>query len=142
MNTMPNKPAAKPAGVIRPFRQKFEIVLSSECAALSANSSSQKILSVKNDRSKSIRVTAICIVYKTGLEDCIVEVKRSGSNGEIITGQTQISVVGRDRTKDRTTDFPVDFVLNDTLEIELHAKTKAVALSAGDICMSLLGEYV
>ncbi|EMM94938.1 hypothetical protein LEP1GSC158_1617 [Leptospira interrogans serovar Zanoni str. LT2156] len=142
MNTIANKPAAKTAGVIRPIRQKYEIVLSSECSSLSANSSSQKVLSVKNDRSKPIRVTAICIVYKTGLEDCIVDVKRSGSNGEVVTGQTQISVVGRDRSKDRTADFPVDFILNDTLEIELHVKTKAVALVAGDICLSLLGEYV
>ncbi|EMS89739.1 hypothetical protein [Leptospira noguchii] len=140
---MPNKPAVqRPAGIVRPFRQKYDIVLSSECSALSANSSSQKVLSVKNDRSRSIQITAICIVYKTGLEDALIEIKRSGSNGEIITGQTQISVVGRDRTKDKTSDFPVDFVLRDTLEIELHVKTKAVALNTGDICMSLLGEYV
>ncbi|EMF80051.1 hypothetical protein LEP1GSC188_4862 [Leptospira weilii serovar Topaz str. LT2116] len=142
MNTMPNKPAVKPAGVIRPFRQKYDIVLSSESSALSANSQSQKVLSIKNDRSRPIRVTSIALVYKTGLEDCLIEIKRSGANGELVTGQTQISVIGRDRTKEKTLDFPVEFLLGDTLEIELHVKTKVTPLNAGDVCMSLLGEYV
>lgn len=142
VNTMPNKPVAKPTGVVRPFRQKYDIVLSSECSALSANSQSQKVLSIKNDRSRSIQIRAIALVYKTGLEDCLIEIKRSGANGELVTGQTQISVIGRDRTKDKTLDFPVEFLLGDTLEIELHVKTKVTPLNAGDVCMSLLGEYV
>nr|WP_036041387.1 hypothetical protein [Leptospira alstonii] len=136
------RPVAKPTGVIRHFRQKYDIVLSSESSALSASSSSQKVLSIKNDRSRSIRVTAIALVYKAGLEDALIEIKRSGSNGEIVTGQTQISVIGRDRAKDRTADFPVEFVLGDTLEIELWVKTKTVPLNAGDVCLSVLGEYV
>ncbi|MBE8400279.1 hypothetical protein IP954_08420, partial [Leptospira borgpetersenii serovar Tarassovi] len=77
MNTIPNKPAVKTAGVIRPYRQKYDIVLSSESSALSASSASQKVLSIKNDRSRPIRVTAISLVYKLGLEDALIEIKRS-----------------------------------------------------------------
>ncbi|MDL5247590.1 hypothetical protein QRD38_17810, partial [Leptospira weilii] len=87
-------------------------------------------------------IRAIALVYKTGLEDALIEIKRSGANGELVTGQTQISVIGRDRTKDKTFDFPVEFLLGDTLEIELHVKTKVTPLNVGDVCMSLLGEYV
>ncbi|WP_061220919.1 hypothetical protein [Leptospira borgpetersenii] len=142
MNTIPNKPAVKTAGVIRPYRQKYDIVLSSESSALSASSASQKVLSIKNDRSRPIRVTAISLVYKLGLEDALIEIKRSGSNGELISGQTQMAVIGRDRAKDKTPDFPVELLLGDTLEIELWVKTKTTPLNAGDVCMSILGEYV
>ncbi|EMF80057.1 hypothetical protein LEP1GSC188_4882 [Leptospira weilii serovar Topaz str. LT2116] len=124
MNTMPNKPAVKPAGVIRPFRQKYDIVLSSESSALSANSQSQKVLSIKNDRSRPIRVTSIALVYKTGLEDCLIEIKRSGANGELVTGQTQISVIGRDRTKDRTLDFPWSFYSGIHLKLNSMSRRK------------------
>ncbi len=142
VNTMPNKPVAKPTGILKPFRQKYDIVLSSESSALSASSSSQKVLSIKNDRSRPIRVTAIALVYKAGLEDALIEIKRSGANGELVAGQTQISVIGRNRATEKTHDFPVEFLLGDTLEIELWVKTKTIPLNAGDVCMSVLGEYV
>ncbi|EMO46510.1 hypothetical protein [Leptospira santarosai] len=143
--TSEKKPAAqkRPAGpiVIRPYREKYDIVLGNECSTLPANTAAQKVLSIKNDRSKPIQVKTICIVYKAGLEDVLIEIKRSGSNGEIVTGLTQISVIGRERTKEKAADFPVDFTLADTLEIELHVKTKALALNAGDICMAVEGVY-
>lgn len=136
------QPGSIPTRIItKPIRRKFDIVLSAECADLAVNSQSQKVCSIKNDRSKTIKITEIAVVYKTGLEDVLIEIKRSGANGELVTGLTQISVVGRDRTKDRTSDFPVEILLGDTLEIELWVKTKTVALNKGDICISLLGEY-
>ncbi|OOV40204.1 hypothetical protein B1J93_17820 [Leptospira kirschneri serovar Pomona] len=138
------KPAGqRPVGpvVIRPYREKYDIVLGNECSALSAGAASQKVLSIKNDRSKAIQVKTISLVYKAGLEDVLIEIKRSGSNGEIVTGLTQISSIGRERTKDKAADFPVDFTLADTLEIELWVKTKSVPLNAGDICMSVQGVY-
>lgn len=140
-NVIPKKPVAQTTG-FKPFRQKYDIVLSSESSALSASSSSQKVLSIRNDRSKSIRVTSISLIYKTGLEDALIEIKRSGANGELVAGQTHMSVIGRDRSKDKTLDFPVDFLLGDTLEIELWIKTKSIAVAAGDVCMAVLGEYI
>ncbi len=53
-----------------------------------------------------------------------------------------MAVIGRDRAKDKTPDFPVELLLGDTLEIELWVKTKTTPLNAGDVCMSILGEYV
>lgn len=111
---------------------------------VAANTGKTLLLSIRNNLASVFHYDRIAIRYATGLQTCLLWLFDTQFNREVITGETQLCILGQPNNAAYNAPFYQLLhyqPLSPGQAVDIYIQTFATGLAANDIGVSIIGQY-